>query len=74
MSIADRLRAGLVGEVRALFNDTARGEAPVQRSDDALIPPGSVAWRVHGDVTTMMIGGMSALMLQMLHPAALAGV
>lgn len=74
MSIADRLRAGLVGEVRALFNDSARGETPVQRSDNALIPPGSVAWRVHGDVTTMMIGGMSALMLQMLHPAALAGV
>lgn len=74
MSIADRLRAGLVGEVRALFNDAAKGEAPVQRSENALIPPGSVAWRVHGDVTTMMIGGMSALMLQMLHPAALSGV
>lgn len=72
--ITDRLRAALVGEVCALFNDTSRGERPVERSNNALIPPGSVAWRVHGDVTTMMIGGMSALMLQMLHPAALAGV
>lgn len=44
------------------------------RSPDALIPPTSVAWRVHGDVTTMMIGGIAALLLQMLHPAALAGV
>ena len=44
------------------------------RSPHALIAPDSVAWRVHGDVTTMMVGGIAALLLQMLHPAALAGV
>jgi len=33
-----------------------------------------VVWRVHGDVTTMMVGGVAALLLQMLHPAVLAGV
>jgi uncharacterized protein (DUF2236 family) len=33
-----------------------------------------VAWRVHGDVTSMLVGGVAALMLQMLHPAVLAGV
>lgn len=33
-----------------------------------------MAWRVHGDVTTMMVGGVTALLLQMLHPAVLAGV
>jgi len=33
-----------------------------------------VIWRVHGDVTSMMTGGISALLLQMLHPQALAGV
>ena len=42
--------------------------------NNSLIARGSVAWRVHGDVTTMMIGGMSGLLLQMLHPRALAGV
>ena len=42
--------------------------------DDGLFGPGSVAWRVHGDFTAMMIGGVAALMLQMLHPRALAGV
>ena len=36
--------------------------------------PKSVAWRVHGDVTSMMVGGISSLLLQMLHPAVLAGV
>jgi uncharacterized protein (DUF2236 family) len=29
---------------------------------------------VHGDVTSMMVGGVTALLLQMLHPAVLAGV
>jgi uncharacterized protein (DUF2236 family) len=29
---------------------------------------------VNGDVTTMMVGGVAALLLQMLHPAVLAGV
>ncbi len=64
----------MIGRVRALFNDAGRGETPVVRSDAALYPPGSVIWRVHGDVTSMMIGGVSALLMQMLHPAALAGV
>ncbi|MBX3594118.1 oxygenase MpaB family protein [Sphingomonas sp.] len=68
------LRARLIGVVRATFNDQERGETPVQRSDNALFPRDSVTWRVHGDVTTMMVGGVAALLLQMLHPAVLAGV
>lgn len=57
-----------------MFNDASKGEAPVQRRTDGLFGPKAVAWRVHGDVTTMMVGGISALLLQMLHPAVLAGV
>jgi len=72
--IADALRRGIVQQVRAVFNDQAKGERPVVRSPDALFQPGSVVWRVHGDVTTMMVGGVAALLLQMLHPAVLAGV
>ena len=68
------LRRRLVGEVRSVFNDASRGEGPVQRRADGLFGPTSVAWRVHGDVTTMMVGGIAALLLQMLHPAVLAGV
>lgn len=64
----------LVRRVQAVFNDRDRGERPVARSAQGLYPPDSVIWRVHGDVTTMMIGGVTALLLQMLHPAALAGV
>lgn len=72
--IIETFRRRLVGQVRNVFNDRGRGEAPVQPSDNALLPRGSVAWRVHGDVTTMMVGGVSGLLLEMLHPAALAGV
>lgn len=42
--------------------------------DPGLFGPDSIIWRVHGDFTSMMCGGISALLLQMLHPAALAGV
>ncbi|HKY81801.1 MAG TPA: oxygenase MpaB family protein [Sphingobium sp.] len=42
--------------------------------DAGLFGPQSMAWRVHADFTTMMAGGIAALLLQMLHPAALAGI
>lgn len=42
--------------------------------DPGLFGPDSVTWRVHGDFPGMMAGGIAALMLQTLHPAALAGV
>ncbi len=42
--------------------------------DPGLFGPDSVCWRVHGDFTSMMVGGISALLLQALHPLALAGV
>ena len=74
MNPVEALRRGLVEQVRATFNDRSKGEAPVQRSDHAMLPPTAVAWRVHGDVTTMMVGGVSGLLLEMLHPLALAGV
>ena len=68
------VRRALVRQVRSTFNDQAKGEKPVPSSDEALFPPGSVIRRVHGDVTSMMVGGIAALLTQMLHPKALAGV
>jgi uncharacterized protein (DUF2236 family) len=68
------IRRALVKQVRSTFNDRSKGERPVARSDHALFAPDSVVWRVHGDVTSMMAGGIAALLLQMLHPKALGGV
>lgn len=42
--------------------------------DPGLFGPESVSWRVHADFTTMMVGGVASLLMQMLHPLALAGV
>lgn len=44
------------------------------KGDPGLFGPASISWQVHGDFTSMLIGGIAALMMQMLHPLALAGV
>lgn len=62
-----RLRAVLVGDERLRPDELA------DRDDQGLFGPGSVAWRVHGD-SAMLIGGLRALLLQTLHPLAMAGV
>jgi len=68
------VRRQLVQAVRGMFNDSARGEAPVPPSDNALFARDSPIRMVHADVVSMMVGGMTALLLQMLHPHALQGV
>ncbi|MBV7257911.1 DUF2236 domain-containing protein [Pacificimonas sp. WHA3] len=71
------LRASIAKEVRAMF---AADDAQPGSAGDSFEPgiglfaEGAVARDVHRDVTTMMIGGVSALFLQMLHPGALGGV
>lgn len=42
--------------------------------DPGLFGPDSLCWRVHSDFPSMLCGGIGALMLQMMHPLALAGV
>lgn len=52
------------------------GQVAIERAPDdpGLFGPGSASWRVHGDVPSMLVGGVAALLLQTLHPRALAGV
>lgn len=42
--------------------------------DPGLFGPDTVTWRVHADFPGMLAGGLCALLLQALHPRALAGV
>ncbi|HET6555092.1 MAG TPA: oxygenase MpaB family protein [Dyella sp.] len=42
--------------------------------DPGLFGPQSATWRVHADFPGMLAGGLAALMLQTVHPLALAGV
>ena len=44
------------------------------QGDPGLFGPDCVTWRIHADFPGMLSGGLGALMLQTLHPLALAGV
>ena len=74
MSPLNPVKVAVRRRINQLFNDYEAGERPALRRADAMFPTDAVAWRVNGDIVTMMIGGVSGLLLQMLHPAVLAGV
>ena len=44
------------------------------QGDPGLFGPDTATWKMHADFPAMMAGGVCALMLQTLHPRALAGV
>lgn len=69
------IRDVIAGQVLRLVG-RRDGDTPFLEStrDAGYFGPDSVCWRVHGDFTPMLIGGVTALLLQMLHPRALAGV
>jgi uncharacterized protein (DUF2236 family) len=66
------IRSAIAEEVRGLFREEGQGASVYD--GPGLFAEGAVIRDVHGDVMTMMIGGIAALFLQMLHPLALAGV
>lgn len=68
------LRQAIVQQVRKLVGGTGDDTVERNRQDTGLFGPDSACWKVHGDFTSMMVGGIAALYLQMLHPGALAGV
>lgn len=65
--IGHRLRA--VTGAQAALDDF---EGPP--GDPGLFGPDAMAWRVHAHFTAMMVGGLSSLVVQALHPRALAAV
>ena len=68
------IRHAIVLQVRQLVGGTGDDTVERNRKDTGLFGPESACWKVHGDFTSMMVGGTAALFLQMLHPGALAGV
>lgn len=59
---------------RAISGDQELDPSELASPEDfGLFGPGSAIWRVHGDLS-MLIGGLRALLLQTLHPLAMAGV
>src|ERR1700728_3719038 len=73
-NLADPIRDDVSRGVRRSFGIS---EAPRPRATDpetAFVHPTSVVRAVHSDLGAMLIGGVGALMLQALHPLAMAGV
>jgi uncharacterized protein (DUF2236 family) len=65
--------------IRKTVREMVGGSGPpvaflVPKGDRGLFGPETAAWKVHADFISMMIGGISSLILQALHPQALAGV
>lgn len=58
----------------ALSHDGPTPDYDAPLGDPGLFGPGSVTWKIHADFPSMMAGGLASLMLQTLHPLALAGV
>jgi uncharacterized protein (DUF2236 family) len=69
------LAAPLVAWVQRAFPREPGGIDYFQPAGDpGLFGPDSATWQIHADFPGMLSGGLCALMLQTLHPAALAGV
>lgn len=69
------LRSVIADHVHALVGSKSDAPIFVRAAGEAgLVPVDGAAWRVHGDFSAMMVGGVAALLTQMLHPVAAAGV
>jgi len=70
------LRSRIETSVQAAVGGTAEdlGEYYEPAGDPGILGQDSPAWIVHGDLAAMLYGGFAALMLQTLHPRAMAGV
>lgn len=73
--IADPVRSWVGSQVRRLLVGAAEPPPRFERpeGDGGLFGPDSSAWQVHANLS-MLIGGLRALLLQTLHPRAMAGV
>jgi uncharacterized protein (DUF2236 family) len=73
---AQTVRRQLRGAVQRVLtgaDETRRRPKVLQSQDPGLFGPDSVTWKVHGDAS-MLIGGLRALLLQTMHPLAMAGI
>lgn len=67
----ERLRDRVIDMLR---RDGTAPDYDLPLGDPGLFGPNTVTWKIHADFPSMMAGGLGALMLQSLHPLALAGV
>ncbi|MGH8910952.1 MAG: oxygenase MpaB family protein [Acidimicrobiia bacterium] len=75
MGFADSVRRRVISAATSPFAHVSYplADSLDYRGDPGLFGPGSVSWRVLGDVSTF-IGGIRALLVQAAHPEVVAGV
>ncbi len=73
-AVTSRISAGFRSIVSGHPGGTPEWVTELAHGQDAgYFGPGSAVWAVHGDLATL-VGGVRALLLQALHPAAVTGV
>jgi len=70
----EQFRVDLQTGLRQSIGAEGKPPPPCDDAELAYFAPDSVTRRVHGDFPAMLIGGVAALLFQMLHPLAMAGV
>lgn len=70
----ERVRIQIQGQMRRSMGVSGERLPICDDPDEAYFAPGSVTRQVHGDLPAMLIGGVAAILFQMLHPLAMAGV
>jgi uncharacterized protein (DUF2236 family) len=64
--------------VEDLLTQTGRHDAPHvfggEPGDPGLIGPGSMSWEINGDLASVVLGGVGAIVMEVLHPSVMAGV
>jgi uncharacterized protein (DUF2236 family) len=78
MTVAEKVRTQLAQGFRRIVSGDPTGSPPwveqlAHGEDAGYFGAGSAAWAVHGSLPTI-VGGIRALLMQALHPGALAGV
>jgi uncharacterized protein (DUF2236 family) len=73
-TLAEPVRSGLGRDVRRSLGIPDGPARPATDPAESYLAPDGVARRVHSDLPSMVYGGLSALLLQSLHPLAMAGV
>jgi uncharacterized protein (DUF2236 family) len=72
--LAAPARGGMARNVRRAIGITEQRAPIASDPEESYLPPGGIARRVHNDLPAMLVGGVTALLLQTLHPLAMAGV
>ena len=73
MIVVDQARARFAASVRLILGGRPERQFTPSADNDGLFGPQSITWIIHADAA-MLVGGIAALLLQTLHPVAMAAV